>query len=115
MFRLVSRLLMLALVALPLPGLAQSGNRIPVLEIVKLRVGESMVIYGYIGDCGVLPSSVNLPQAKTGTLSVGKPGERRSRRCGGVVPAVEIVFTATSEGRETFKINEDRFQIRVTP
>jgi hypothetical protein len=104
----------LALIAalLPASAFAQSSD-IPYVRDIDLRVGQSTVIYGYIDDCGVAPTRVRLPQSRTGTLSVGRMGARESRRCGGRVPAVEIVFTGNRAGREEFRINEDRFTVRV--
>ena len=84
-------------------------------ERVSLRVGQSAVIYGYRGDCGKEPTAgdVELPQTTTGTLSLGKIGVTNSNRCGGRTPAVDIIFTATKPGRESFELNGDEITVRV--
>jgi hypothetical protein len=92
---------------------ATQTNIIANRDDFRLTVGQSIVFYGYVGECGVAPGRVQLPQLRTGTLSVGRLGQRNSRRCGGVTPAVEIIFTATQPGTEGFRINEDRFIARV--
>lgn len=104
---------LLALLATPLT--AQSGPEIKYRERVTLNVGESIVVYGYRGDCGKLPTSgqVELPTLKTGTLSTGKDGFRNSKRCKGDTPAVEVIFTATTPGRETFELQGDDISVRV--
>jgi hypothetical protein len=96
----------------PALSFAQSAS-IPNLNDFRLTVGQSVVFYGFVGECGVAPTRVQLPQLRTGTLSVGRVGARNSRRCGGMTPAVEIIFTATQPGTEGFRINEDRFIARV--
>jgi hypothetical protein len=98
-----------------LPLSAQAENNIPQKERLTLEVGQSAVIYGHRGDCGQLPTAdqIELPTLKTGTLSVGQEGQRESRRCGGITPAVEIIFTATTPGRERFEIDGDDFSVRV--
>jgi hypothetical protein len=103
----------LVLCCLPLSALAE--NNIPYEERLTLEVGQSAVIYGHRGDCGQLPTAdqIELPALKTGTLSVGEDGQRRSRSCGGLTPAVEIIFTATTPGRERFEIDGDDFSVRV--
>lgn len=99
----------------PVAVLSQSANEIPYRESVTLNVGESAIIYGYRGECGQLPGAgeVRVPALSTGTLSIGRPGQRESRRCGGVTPAVEIIFTATNPGRESFELQGDRIRVRV--
>lgn len=93
---------------------AAQAKDIPHIHKFDIKVGQSRVFYGYIGKkCGALPSKVSLPALKIGKLSKGKPGVRGSRRCNGRVPAVEIKFTATKKGYETFRINEDRFTVQV--
>ncbi|MGP1356557.1 hypothetical protein [Roseicyclus sp.] len=107
--------LALALALSPMAALSQGANEIPYRESVTLSVGESAVIYGYRGECGQLPGAgeVRVPALSTGTLSIGRPGQRQSRRCGGTTPAVEIIFTATTPGRETFELQGDRIRVRV--
>lgn len=96
----------------PALAVAQTAT-IPLLSDFRLTVGQSIVFYGFVGECGVAPTRAQLPQLRTGTLSVGRVGARNSRRCGGMTPAVEIIFTATQTGTEGFRINEDRFIARV--
>lgn len=104
-----------ALLLAPAPLAAQSGPEIKDRERVTLDVGESVVIYGYRGDCGALPTAgqVELPVLKTGTLSTGRNGKRNSKRCNGMTPAVEIIFTATTPGREVFELQGDDISVRV--
>ncbi|NJS40481.1 MAG: hypothetical protein HC783_17400 [Rhodobacteraceae bacterium] len=104
-----------ALALLVTPLAAQSQREIKYRERVTLNVGESVVVYGYRGDCGQLPTSgqVELPQLKTGTLSTGKDGIRMSKRCNGMTPAVEVIFTATTPGRESFELQGDGISVRV--
>ena len=104
---------MLALLAAPLA--AQSGKEIKFRDKVTLSVGESVVIYGYRGECGALPADgdIELPSPKTGTLTTGKDGFRESKRCKGKTPAVEIIFTATTPGREKIEIQGDGISVRV--
>ncbi len=73
------------------------------------------MIYGFRGDCGEPPTSgqLKLPKMKTGKLSVGQEGVRKSKRCNGMTPAVEIIFTATQPGRETVELQGDGISIRV--
>lgn len=107
--KILAALMFLSLAA---PTLAKSD--IPHIHKFNLKVGQTLVFYGYIGkQCGALPKNVNLPKVSIGKLSTGKSGVRGSRRCKGRVPAVEIKFTATKEGFATFRINEDRFTVRV--
>lgn len=98
-----------------LPLSVQAENNIPYEERITLQVGQSAIIYGHRGDCGKLPTSdqIDLPALKTGTLSVGKEGQRRSKKCNGITPALEIIFTATTPGRERFEIDGDDFSVRV--
>jgi hypothetical protein len=103
------------LLLLATPLAAQSAKEIKYRENVTLKVGQSVVVYGYRGDCGQLPTSgqVELPTLQTGTLSTGKAGVRNSKRCNGKTPAVEIIFTATTPGREKFELQGDDITVRV--
>lgn len=103
----------IALVAGTLPLLAQTS--IGYRERVTLNVGQSAVVYGYRGECGKAPTKaeIQLPALTTGTLSIGKPGFSDSNRCGGLTPAVEIIFTATKAGRESFELRGDKVTVRV--
>lgn len=91
------------------------GREIAWQRQAELKVGQSMVVYGYRGDCGQRPdpAQVRVPATKTGTFSFGKMGVRQSNRCGGTTPAIELVFTATAPGRETIKVQGDEIRIRV--
>jgi hypothetical protein len=111
--RLLPAVLLLTLMAPPLA--AQSGPEIKFRDKVTVNVGESVVIYGYRGECGALPADadIDLPSLKTGTLSTGRDGFRQSKRCNGKTPAVEIIFTATTPGREKFEIQGDGITVRV--
>jgi hypothetical protein len=95
-------------------GPASAQTDIKYLESLSLKVGQSAVIYGYRGDCGQLPArnAVALPPLATGTLTVGKQGIKDSGRCG-LTPAVEIIFTATAPGRESFEVQGDKITVRV--
>ena len=81
--------------------MAQQGPKIGFEKNVSLNVGQSLVIYGYRGECGSLPSrnAVQVPATKTGKITFGRDGWRISKKCGGATPAVELVFTAVSPGR----------------
>jgi hypothetical protein len=106
-----------AFVVLATASLADTANDIPHQKSLTLQVGQSAVIYGYRGDCGALPrpGDVKVPALKTGKLSIGKPGQRNSRKCRGVTPAVEIIFTATAQGSDSFKLQGDPIRIKVQP
>jgi len=99
-----------------LPGPATAEGSIPFVDKLTLRVGESAVIHGIRGDCGKLPAKSQLKprKLKIGTLTIGREGTRSSRRCGGLTPAVEVIFTATAPGKETFTVEGDRMRVTVT-
>lgn len=101
-------------VFLPVAGFAQE-NVIKYTERVTLAVGQSAVIHGIRGECGQNPvkSEISLPALKTGALSLGKPGVRNSGSCGGPTPAIEVIFTATAKGRESFVVEGDKISVRV--
>jgi len=105
----------LSFIAAAGPLAAQSEGEIKYRERVTVEVGQSVVVYGYRGDCGQLPTAgqVELPTLKTGKLSTGKAGIRTSKRCKGKTPAVEVIFTATTPGRETFELQGDDISVRV--
>lgn len=102
---------MVAVLSAPTLALAET---IAYKERVSVSVGQSVVVYGYRGDCGQPPASgaIDLPALKTGTLSVGKAGTKNSGTCG-PTPAVEIIFTATTPGRESFEVQGDKITVRV--
>lgn len=93
----------------------QAQSSIDYVKRLTLKVGESAVVYGYRGECGKAPvaSDVELPALATGTLTLGNPGFSDSNRCGGLTPAVEIVFTATTPGRESFELRGDKITVKV--
>lgn len=95
---------------------AEEGGKIPFVEKLTIKVGQSAVIHGIRGDCGQLPPASKLKpkKLKTGTLTYGKTGIRNSRSCGGPTPAVEVIFTATKPGKERFKVEGDSMQVIVT-
>lgn len=86
---------------------------------VALGVGESMVIAPARANCDdrEIPrwSRVErkLPQSKLGAFSDGGEGETDSRRCGGMVPARAIVFTAEKTGQESLEIYGETISIIV--
>ena len=110
------RALTLATLFLATPTFADSNNKIPFHKTVELKVGQSMVVHGYRGECGKRPANVDpnrTRDTKLGTLSNGKWGVTKSRSCGGWTPAVEIIFTARKKGRETIKVAGDAIKVRV--
>lgn len=98
------------------PAAAQQGQEIPYQKTVKLKVGQSAVVHGIRGACGSAPdkSDLKVPAAKTGKFSIGKTGWRNSKKCKGATPAVEVVFTATTPGKESVKVEGDKISITVT-
>lgn len=88
-----------------------ADNPIKGLSKVTMKVGESMVIWGWRGECGKRPNGVdpNRTRAtKLGVLSNGKWGVFKSRACGGWTPASEVVFTARKQGQEVIKTQFDQ-------
>ncbi|MFN4159862.1 MAG: hypothetical protein ACK4GO_15875 [Gemmobacter sp.] len=116
MRRRVAAVIALVLALSPLPVVAQQGPDIGYKENIALKVGQSVVIYGFRGDCGKLPNrrEISVPATKTSKIAFGRDGWRLSKRCGGKTPAVELVFTATAVGREAIKIQGDDIRIRVS-
>ncbi len=103
MFRMV---LLIALMA-GISAQANSDNVIPYRENVEMKVGQSVIVNGFRGDCGKRPKNVDPKRTratKLGVLSIGKWGVTKSRHCGGLTPAVEVIFTAKKKGRETFEV-----------
>lgn len=97
---------------------ADASNLIEWSPKVSVRVGQQVVIHGIRGErCGTLPGKNRLKARflKTGQMTYGKPGVRQSRSCGGLTPAVEVIFTATTPGRETITVSGDRITVTVTP
>ncbi|MFK7869421.1 MAG: hypothetical protein AB8B58_09295 [Roseobacter sp.] len=110
------RALFLSIWLVPTVASADPNNQIRYVKSVELNVGQSMVVYGFRGDCGERPKNVdpNRTRAtKLGVLSNGKWGVTKSKTCGGWTPAVEIIFTASKKGRETIKVGGDTIKVRV--
>ncbi|MEM8658833.1 MAG: hypothetical protein AAGF22_12135 [Pseudomonadota bacterium] len=110
------RHLLCLLILLATPSLADPNNRIPLERNVEISVGQSMIVNGARGDCGARPANLDLNRTrdtKTGTLSLGKWGVKRSRTCGGWTPAIEVIFTAKRNGRETIEVNGDKINVHV--
>lgn len=84
---------------------------------VTLRVGQAAIVHSIRGACGKPPGKELLkPKTfKTGHTSFGRLGVRTSRSCGGLTPAVEVIFTATAPGKETIVIADDPVKITVKP
>lgn len=104
-----------ALAGIGLSALAQTTKRIEYRETVTVNVGQSVVVHGYRGECGKLPAKgdISFPALKTGKLSIGAAGIRLSNRCGGDTPALQVIFTATTAGREKFEVQGDPISVRV--
>jgi hypothetical protein len=105
--------LAISIAAVPFTALAE--GTIKYRKSVSLQVGQSVVVHGIRGECGQEPvlSQVKLPRLSTGELSLGKMGVRQSGSCDGLTPAVEVIFTATSAGREKFEVEGDPITVRV--
>jgi len=95
---------------------ANSENIIPLRKEVVVEVGQAMIVNGFRGECGKRPANVDPKRTratKLGTLSVGKWGMKNSGRCGGLTPAIEVIFTAIKKGRETIEVNGDKISVTV--
>jgi hypothetical protein len=105
----------LAILTATLPLMASAEAEIKYKAKVTVSVGQSVVVYGYRGECGQAPDvgAIDLPTLQTGKLSIGKAGMRDSKRCKGMTPAVEIIFTATAAGKEKFEVQGDDISVRV--
>lgn len=94
---------------------ADQSNKIKFKNRVNIKVGQAMVVHGYRGECGAMPTQARMKQAAdnlnakltTGRIQFGKPGVRRSGACNGETPAVETIFVATTPGRERVKVHGD--------
>ena len=95
---------------------AQTANIIPYQHDVQIQVGESQVVHGLRGECGQLPTPSNSDpkSTKLGVLTFGAEGVRRSGRCGGNTPAIEVIFTAKKAGKEQLELFGDRIDITVS-
>lgn len=88
-----------------------ADNPIKGLNDVAMKVGQSKVIWGWRGECGKRPKGVDRKRTrgtKLGVLSNGKWGVFKSRSCGGMTPAVEIIFTAKKKGSEVITTQFDQ-------
>jgi hypothetical protein len=98
------------------PALAQN---IPYNANPTVRVGQTVILKGVRGECGQQPLPFNrltqLPRPNHGRLSAGRVGTIVSNSCGGPTPALEIRYTGTSPGTESFTVYNDRFTITVVP
>lgn len=104
-------ILMATLLAVSPAFAGDADNPIKGQSEVSMKVGQSKVIWGWRGECGKRPTGVDRKrtrQTKLGVLSNGKWGVVRSRNCGGMTPAVEIIFTAQKKGRETITTQFDQ-------
>ena len=103
---------MAALVFAAAPALAaDTDNRINAQSDVRMKVGQTKVIWGWRGECGKRPTGIDRNRTRAtelGTLSIGQWGVFKSRACGGWTPAVEIVFTARKKGREVITTQFDQ-------
>ncbi|APX11128.1 hypothetical protein BWR18_05050 [Tateyamaria omphalii] len=94
---------------------ADASNRIAFKDRVRLNVGQAMIVHGHRGECGQLPTQARMKRSAerinaaltTGRVQHGKPGVRRSGACNGDTPAVELIFVATSPGRERVEVFGD--------
>ena len=90
---------------------ADADNQIKGAREVSMKVGQSKAIWGWRGECGKRPKGVDRKRTratKLGVLSNGKWGVFESRTCGGLTPAVEIIFTAKKKGREVITTQFDQ-------
>jgi hypothetical protein len=109
-------LFLIFLLAATKPVSADPNNIIPAFKSIDVKVGQSVVVRGYRGECGKRPVNVDpnrTRDTKLGVLSNGKWGVTKSDRCGGLTPAIEIIFSAKKAGRETVKIAGERVKIKV--
>ncbi len=100
---------------------ADSNNKIKFRSSVSLKVGQAAIIHGKNETCGQLPTKAELAKSKsnldatmkTGYITFGKPGVRKSGRCNGWTPAYETIFVAVRPGSENVKIHGDTVRITV--
>jgi hypothetical protein len=95
---------------------ADPNNKIPTHRDVELKVGQSIVVNGYRGECGDRPKNVDpkrTRKTKLGVLSNGKWGVTKSKTCGGWTPAVEVIFTAKKKGRERIEVAGVKIKVAV--
>ena len=110
------RIFILALLLIGPAAYADSNNKIPFNQSVNLKVGQSIIVHGFRGECGQRPKNVDpnrTRKTKLGVLSNGKWGVTKSRRCGGWTPAVEVIFKAQKKGRETIEVAGEKIKVSV--
>lgn len=113
---MIARLVLLLGILAASPANADENNKIPTLKKVELKVGQSKIVNGFRGECGERPKGVDTGRTrdtKLGTLSIGKWGMKKSGRCKGWTPAVEVIFKASKAGRETIDVNGDKIRVTV--
>ncbi|MGI2031494.1 hypothetical protein ACRQ1B_03790 [Rhizobium panacihumi] len=86
---------------------------------IAIKSGKELLVKGVRGRNCTDPApewddvAAKLPVSATGTFSDGGIGTVRSRKCGRVVPARGIKFTATTKGRERLTVFRDRVAVTV--
>lgn len=111
----------LSVVTLAPVAQADSSNKVKFRKSVTLKVGQAAIVHGKRAKCGQLPSKGELAESKrnldatlkTGYITFGKPGVRKSGSCGGWTPVYETIFVADKPGKETVKIHGDAVRITV--
>lgn len=92
---------------------------IPFRPVVITEPGAQMVIHGARAHCdqGEPPAPAEItatfPQLSTGALAVGQIGQRSSKRCGGLVMAREIIYSAQTIGVDHIQLFGDQMAIFV--
>ena len=110
------RVILLSFILAATSVAANSGNLIERKREVVLKVGQSVVVNGIRGECGKRPTGLQLKKTrktKLGVMSFGRWGVKESDRCGGMTPAIEIVYTARKKGSEIVKSDGSRIKITV--
>jgi hypothetical protein len=104
------------LFAFPAVSLAKD---MPYRSSVTVKVGQTVLLKGIRHkDCGKPARAFSyykpqLPKSSLGTFSDGGVGTTRSDRCGGVVPARGVRFTAKKPGKERLRVMGDPITITV--
>ncbi len=86
---------------------------------IAVKPGKELLLKGVRGQACTDPApeweevAAKLPLSTTGTFSDGGIGTVLSRKCGKVVPARGIKFTATTKGREKLTLFRDRVAVTV--
>jgi len=110
------RVFLLTCLLFPMIAFANSNNQIPFHKKIEVTVGQSMIVHGFRGECGERPKNVDRNRTRDtrlGVLSNGKWGVTKSRVCGGLTPAIEVIFTARKKGRETITVAGEKIKVRV--